>query len=155
MEHSLTKFQVQGRVQAAVDLQEAVAPAPVQTPFQKNLATAVRKKVGLDPPGASQPAHSAPRLKAPGCCHPQARQREQQTGVVEFMHKLRQAWHIFFPAQPADITPKDEGKHRLRMILVADRCVASLHSLLSTCSNVAGARRCDAAQVRHEPVVAV
>lgn len=38
------------------------------------------------------------------------------------MRKLRQAWHIFFPEQPADITPKEEGKHRLRMILVADRC---------------------------------
>ena len=39
------------------------------------------------------------------------------------MRKLRQAWHIFFPEQPADITPKEEGKHRLRMILVADRHV--------------------------------
>ena len=45
--------------------------------------------------------------------------------MVEFMRKLRQAWHIFFPEQPADITPKEEGKHRLRMILVADRCCCS------------------------------
>ena len=41
------------------------------------------------------------------------------------MRKLRQAWHIFFPEQPADITPKEEGKHRLRMILVADRSALS------------------------------
>ena len=53
----------------------------------------------------------------------QARAREPATGVVDFMRKLRQAWHIFFPEQPADITPKEEGKHRLRMILVADRYV--------------------------------
>ncbi|KAK2079307.1 hypothetical protein QBZ16_002998 [Prototheca wickerhamii] len=32
------------------------------------------------------------------------------------------AWRIFFPERPNDSTPKEEGKNRLRMILVADRC---------------------------------
>ena len=37
------------------------------------------------------------------------------------MRKLRAAWRIFFPVQPAGASPKEEGKNRLRMILVADR----------------------------------
>lgn len=31
------------------------------------------------------------------------------------------AWRIFFPEQPRTLSPKEEGKQRLRMILVADR----------------------------------
>ena len=38
------------------------------------------------------------------------------------MVKLKAAWQIFFPPTIASLTPKEEGKHRLRMILVADRC---------------------------------
>ena len=41
--------------------------------------------------------------------------------LVDFSRKLRAAWQIFFPPPPAVTTPKEEGKNRLRMILVADR----------------------------------
>lgn len=44
-------------------------------------------------------------------------------GLGEFMRKLRAAWQIFFPERPRPLTPKEEGKRRLRMILVADRWV--------------------------------
>lgn len=41
--------------------------------------------------------------------------------VTDFVRKVRAAWAIFFPPQPQSISPKEEGKNRLRMILVADR----------------------------------
>ncbi|KAL4421262.1 hypothetical protein ABPG75_010553 [Micractinium tetrahymenae] len=44
-----------------------------------------------------------------------------QGPVGDFFHKLKLAWQIFFPEQPRSLTPKEEGKQRLRMILVADR----------------------------------
>ena len=47
---------------------------------------------------------------------------ETQLGPVsDFMRKLHLAWRVFFPEQPRIMTPKEEGKQRLRMILVADR----------------------------------
>lgn len=49
-------------------------------------------------------------------------------GLADFARKLRAAWQIFFPPQPNSISPKEEGKNRLRMILVADRCGAHLWS---------------------------
>ena len=42
--------------------------------------------------------------------------------MTSFMTKLKAAWDIFFPEQLPEATPKEEGKQRLRMILVADRC---------------------------------
>eukprot|EP00887_Chlorella_sp_A99_P001623 scaffold8.g1623.t1 len=68
-----------------------------------------------------------------------ARQRmnERQAGaagapagpVNDFLRKLRLAWQVFFPERPRALTPKEEGKKRLRMILVADRCGMSADSL--------------------------
>jgi cell division topological specificity factor MinE len=49
--------------------------------------------------------------------------------VSDFVVKLRAAWRIFFPPRAADLTPKEEGKQRLRMILVADRCGMNQSSL--------------------------
>lgn len=40
----------------------------------------------------------------------------------EFLHKLKRAWEVFFPEEERTLSPKEEGKKRLRMILVADRC---------------------------------
>lgn len=37
--------------------------------------------------------------------------------------QVQLAWRVFFPEQPKSMTPKEEGKQRLRMILVADRWV--------------------------------
>lgn len=39
----------------------------------------------------------------------------------DFMRKVNLAWRIFFPEPEKVMTPKEEGKQRLRMILVADR----------------------------------
>lgn len=41
---------------------------------------------------------------------------------ADLVTKLKAAWRIFFPEQPRSMSPKEEGKKRLRMILVADRC---------------------------------
>lgn len=49
--------------------------------------------------------------------------------VSTFVIKVQAAWRIFFPPKAADMTPKDEGKKRLRMILVADRCGMNQSSL--------------------------
>lgn len=40
---------------------------------------------------------------------------------ADFVTKLKAAWRIFFPEKPRALSPKEEGKKRLRMILVADR----------------------------------
>ncbi len=48
---------------------------------------------------------------------------------ADFMTKLKAAWRIFFPEKKS-LSPKEEGKNRLRMILVADRCGMSSDSLV-------------------------
>jgi hypothetical protein len=42
---------------------------------------------------------------------------------ADLITKLKLAWRIFFPDKPKSLSPKEEGKKRLRMILVADRYV--------------------------------
>ncbi|KAK9824795.1 hypothetical protein WJX74_009346 [Apatococcus lobatus] len=54
----------------------------------------------------------------------------KQSPVSDFMMKVRAAWRIFFPPAPMQSSPKDEGKNRLRMILVADRCGMNETSML-------------------------
>lgn len=49
--------------------------------------------------------------------------------VTDFVSKLKLAWNIFFPEKQATMSPKEAGKQRLRMILVADRCGMSPASL--------------------------
>ena len=39
----------------------------------------------------------------------------------DFVAKVKAAWRIFFPEKQKPLSPKEEGKKRLRMILVADR----------------------------------
>lgn len=58
--------------------------------------------------------------------------RSSPTGnaVVVFVDKLKRAWQIFFPPDLAALNPREEGKNRLRMILVADRCGLSPTSLM-------------------------
>ncbi|GAB4813653.1 hypothetical protein N2152v2_000699 [Parachlorella kessleri] len=58
------------------------------------------------------------------------------TALADFVRKLRAAWEIFFPERPRPLTPKDEGKRRLRMILVADRCGMSQESLQDMRQNI-------------------
>jgi septum formation topological specificity factor MinE len=50
----------------------------------------------------------------------------------DFATRARAAWRIMFPARArpaASLTPKEAGKQRLRMILVADRCGMAAASL--------------------------
>ncbi|GFR51757.1 hypothetical protein Agub_g14209 [Astrephomene gubernaculifera] len=49
--------------------------------------------------------------------------------VSDLIHKLKLCFNIFFPAKPKDVTPKEEVKRRLKMVLVADRCGMSPGSL--------------------------
>lgn len=44
---------------------------------------------------------------------------------ADFITKLKAAWRIFFPEKQRSLSPKEEGKKRLRMILVADRYIFS------------------------------
>jgi cell division topological specificity factor MinE len=62
----------------------------------------------------------------------------QETGdpVTDFVTKLKLAWRIFFPDKPAAMSPKETGKQRLRMILVADRCGMSPASLSEMKRNI-------------------
>jgi len=48
---------------------------------------------------------------------------------ADFLTKVKAAWRIFFPERKY-LSPKEEGKKRLRMILVADRCGMSSDSLV-------------------------
>mmetsp|Transcript_37680 Transcript_37680/g.83913 ORF Transcript_37680/g.83913 Transcript_37680/m.83913 type:complete len:210 (+) Transcript_37680:193-822(+) len=49
--------------------------------------------------------------------------------VSDFVTKVQLAWKIFFPDKPKDVSPKEEVKRRLRMVLVADRVGMSPASL--------------------------
>ena len=48
---------------------------------------------------------------------------------ADMITKIKAAWRIFFPERKS-LSPKEEGKKRLRMILVADRCGMSSDSLV-------------------------
>ncbi|PNH10383.1 Cell division topological specificity factor, chloroplastic [Tetrabaena socialis] len=50
-------------------------------------------------------------------------------GVGDLVHKLQLCFKIFFPDKPKTVTPKEEVKRRLKMVLVADRCGMSPNSL--------------------------
>ena len=77
---------------------------------------------------AIQDVVAAARLKISSV--PAAPQRPKPTDPMStFVIKVQAAWRIFFPPKAADMTPKDEGKKRLRMILVADRCGMNQSSL--------------------------
>ena len=77
---------------------------------------------------AIQDVVAAARLKVSSVAA--APQRPKPTDPMStFVIKVQAAWRIFFPPKAADMTPKDEGKKRLRMILVADRCGMNQSSL--------------------------
>ena len=56
----------------------------------------------------------------PDSCAQVLKPKPQQ---IDFITKLKAAWRIFFPPAPEKLSPKEAGKSRLRMILVADRSV--------------------------------
>ncbi|KAF8064531.1 Galns [Scenedesmus sp. PABB004] len=66
-------------------------------------------------------------------------------GVNSFFVKCKLAWNLFFPPQqaeaaaPPNLSPKELGKQRLQMILVADRCGLSANSLVDMQRNTLAA----------------
>ncbi len=82
------------------------------------------------------------------CCqgdrgdHRQALQipRCAQSGpLADFARKCKAAFRIFFPPRPKTLTPKEEGRNRLRMILVADRCAMNANSLVEMKTSIVNA----------------
>lgn len=55
---------------------------------------------------------------------PRRRKTVAVTPLGDFFTKVKMAWNIFFPANTSEkyVSPKELGKRRLKMILVADRC---------------------------------
>lgn len=78
---------------------------------------------------AIQDVVAAARLKVSTVAAAAPQKPKPADPVSTFVFKVQAAWRIFFPPKAADMTPKDEGKKRLRMILVADRCGMNQSSL--------------------------
>ncbi|KAL6770928.1 MINE1 [Auxenochlorella protothecoides x Auxenochlorella symbiontica] len=91
----------------------------VSKPTLNRLHVRSSSKAGAGPVSDAHLAH----LRNAGHPVPEA------PGLQGFVAKLKAAWQIFFPEKPPVLTPKDEGKNRLRMILVADRCGITPDSL--------------------------
>lgn len=99
---------------------------PVHTVMCQAKSTAQEQKAAEEQQ-AIQDVVAAARLKV---STPAATQRLKPNDPMStFVFKVQAAWRIFFPPKQADMTPKDEGKKRLRMILVADRCGMNQSSL--------------------------
>ncbi|DBA71396.1 TPA: Cell division topological specificity factor, chloroplastic [Trebouxia sp. C0005] len=99
---------------------------PVHTVMCQAKSTAQEQKAAEEQQ-AIQDVVAAARLKV---STPAATQRPKPNDPMStFVFKVQAAWRIFFPPKQADMTPKDEGKKRLRMILVADRCGMNQSSL--------------------------
>ena len=86
-----------------------------------------QEQLAADEQQAIQDVVAAARLRISTPAPPQ--QPKPSDPMSKFVCKVQAAWRIFFPPKQADMTPKDEGKKRLRMILVADRCGMNQSSL--------------------------
>ncbi len=65
--------------------------------------------------------------------------RAQSGPLADFARKCKAAYHIFFPPRPKTLSPKEEGRNRLRMILVADRCAMNANSLVEMKTSIVNA----------------
>ena len=65
--------------------------------------------------------------------------RAQSGPLADFARKCKAAFRIFFPPRPKTLTPKEEGRNRLRMILVADRCAMNANSLVEMKTSIVNA----------------
>ncbi len=89
--------------------------------------SAAQEQLAAEEQQAIQDVVAAARVKVSNAT---VAQRPKPTDPMStFVFKVQAAWRIFFPPKAADMTPKDEGKKRLRMILVADRCGMNQSSL--------------------------
>jgi hypothetical protein len=73
---------------------------------------------------------AAARRKTAKAATPSAADAPQQRGPLSsFFAKCAAAYRIFFPPEQRNLSPKELGRNRLRMILVADRCSMNPSSL--------------------------
>ncbi|KAH7624597.1 hypothetical protein Ndes2526B_g00799 [Nannochloris sp. 'desiccata'] len=79
------------------------------------MLNAARKRIGTRPSSSTAGAAARPSIEL--------------SPDADFVAKVKAAWRIFFPEKQRPLSPKEEGKKRLRMILVADRCGMSSDSL--------------------------
>jgi len=73
---------------------------------------------------------------------------------ADLLAKIKAAWRIFFPEKKEKLSPKEEGKKRLRMILVADRCGMNSDSLVGMRESIVRAMS-DFVEVEAEEAVEV
>lgn len=71
------------------------------------MLNAARKRIGTRPSSSTAGAAARPSIEL--------------SPDADFVAKVKAAWRIFFPEKQRPLSPKEEGKKRLRMILVADR----------------------------------
>ena len=65
--------------------------------------------------------------------------RPRPTDDASFLARARTAWRVLFPPRPAALNPREAGKNRLRMILVADRCGMNQSSLAEMKTSIVNA----------------
>ena len=101
---------------------------PLHTVVCQAKSTA-QEQLAADEQQAIQDVVAAARLKISTTTTAPPQRPKPSDPMSNFVCKVQAAWRIFFPPKQADMTPKDEGKKRLRMILVADRCGMNQSSL--------------------------
>lgn len=72
---------------------------------------------------------AAARRKTAKEATPAAEAPSQPGPLSSFFAKCAAAYRIFFPPGQRNLSPKELGRNRLRMILVADRCSMNASSL--------------------------
>lgn len=124
---SVSSLQQPQRRLAAPAASVAAARRRPRTPLRPAAYTGGTSSQGVPTPyaGSSEDADVADiiHLAKHRLARKQSAPPPPQGPVGDFFYKLKLAWRIFFPEQPRSLTPKEEGKQRLRMILVADRWV--------------------------------
>jgi hypothetical protein len=102
-------------------------PAPRQAPLPQSS----RQLEGE----ASAGSRGAPTSRAAAAVSPilnriSRRAAADDGTLTSLMGKFRAVFNIFFPERPRPLTPKEQGRQRLQMILVADRCGLSPAALI-------------------------
>jgi hypothetical protein len=134
---SLAKRQVQIRLQSCRPAQRGGWSVQcAANPTQQETA-APQRQAGSDLLSASEDNDNdvydivaAARRKTAKAAAPSAADAPPQRGPLSsFFAKCAAAYRIFFPPEQRNLSPKELGRNRLRMILVADRCSMNASSL--------------------------
>lgn len=102
-------------------------------PTQQQEATAPRRQAGSDLTSSTDDGDvydivAAARRKTAKSAEADAPEAPLRP-LSQFFSKCAAAYRIFFPPQQRNLSPKELGRNRLRMILVADRCSMNPSSL--------------------------